>query len=41
VEPHAIEAFTRKTRQDHDFRIDLEHLTIPGLCSSCVEAPVV
>jgi len=41
VEPDAIEAFTRKIREDYGFQIDLEHLTIPGLCATCAEAPMV
>ena len=39
VEPRAIESFATKTREEYDFEIDLEHLTIPGLCSECAKAP--
>ena len=41
VEPDAMQAFTRQTGEDYGFQIDLEHLTIPGLCSTCTEAPMV
>ena len=35
VEPEAIEAFATKMRQEYDFELDLEHLSIPGLCREC------
>ena len=35
VEPEAIEAFAAAMRERYGFAIDLEHLSIPGLCSEC------
>jgi len=35
VEPEAIEVFAAQMRDAHGFKIDLEHLTIPGLCQAC------
>ena len=35
VEPHAIEAFATRMREEHGFEVDLEHLSIPGRCQAC------
>ena len=35
VEPEAIETFAARMREAYDFEIDLEHLSIPGLCQAC------
>jgi Fur family ferric uptake transcriptional regulator len=35
VEPEAIEAFAMKMKEEHNFAIDLDHLSIPGLCHHC------
>jgi len=37
VEPEAIEPLARRIREAHGFEIDLEHLSIPGLCRACAE----
>jgi Fur family ferric uptake transcriptional regulator len=35
VEPEAIEPFVTQMREERGFEIDLEHLSIPGLCAAC------
>lgn len=35
VELQAIEAFAKRMEKDYDFEIDLEHLSISGLCRQC------
>lgn len=35
VEPQAIEAFAEKVKVEYGFEIDLEHLSVPGLCQGC------
>ena len=40
VEPRAIGSFATRMREQYDFEIDLEHLSIPGLCRECARAPV-
>jgi Fur family ferric uptake transcriptional regulator len=35
VEPQAIEAFATTMEEAYSFQIDLEHLSIPGLCQAC------
>jgi Fur family ferric uptake transcriptional regulator len=40
VEPRAIESFAAGMKKQYDFEIDLEHLSIPGLCQDCTEAPL-
>jgi Fur family ferric uptake transcriptional regulator len=35
VEPEAIDAFAARMKEAYDFEIDLEHLSIPGLCREC------
>lgn len=35
VEPEAIERFAAQMRDAHGFEIDLEHLSVPGLCRAC------
>ncbi|MGD2105041.1 MAG: Fur family transcriptional regulator [Anaerolineae bacterium] len=36
VEPEAIEVFAAELREAHGFEIDLEHLSVPGLCRDCL-----
>jgi Fur family ferric uptake transcriptional regulator len=38
VEPGAIKAFATRMRDAHDFEIDPEHLSIPGLCQACSQS---
>jgi Fur family ferric uptake transcriptional regulator len=38
VEPRAIEAFAERMVEEHGFEIDLEHLSIPGLCQECLDS---
>lgn len=40
MEPQAIESFATRMRAHHGFQIDLEHLSIPGLCWECAATPV-
>jgi Fur family ferric uptake transcriptional regulator len=40
VEPRAIESFATGMKEQYDFEIDLEHLSIPGLCRECARTPV-
>ncbi len=35
VEPEALEAFAGRIREAYGFEIDLEHLSVPGLCEAC------
>jgi Fur family ferric uptake transcriptional regulator len=35
VEPEAIQAFVVRMREAYGFEVDLEHLSIPGLCQAC------
>lgn len=35
VEPDAIDSFAARMREEHGFQIDLEHLSVPGLCEAC------
>lgn len=35
VEPEAVEAFALKMRDAYGFEIDLQHLSVPGLCRKC------
>lgn len=37
VEPEAIEAFARTMEETYSFELDLEHLSIPGLCQECAD----
>jgi Fur family ferric uptake transcriptional regulator len=37
VEPRAIEAFAASMNEEYGFRLDLEHLSIPGLCQACAD----
>jgi Fur family ferric uptake transcriptional regulator len=37
VEPEALEAFAGRIRETYSFEIDLEHLSIPGLCQECAD----
>jgi Fur family ferric uptake transcriptional regulator len=37
VEPGAIQAFAARMRAAYGFEIDLDHLSIPGLCQDCSE----
>ena len=39
-EPRAIESFATRMKEEYDFEIDVEHLSIPGLCRECARAPV-
>jgi Fur family ferric uptake transcriptional regulator len=41
VETQAIEAFARRIEKGYDFGIDLEHLSIPGLCRECSHHGIV
>ena len=38
VGPGTIEPFAERMREEHGFEIDLEHLSIPGLCRDCARA---
>jgi Fur family ferric uptake transcriptional regulator len=40
VQPRAIESLAARMKEQHGFQIDLEHLSIPGLCRECATAPV-
>jgi Fur family ferric uptake transcriptional regulator len=40
VESRTIGSFATRMKEEYDFEIDLEHLSIPGLCRQCAEAPV-
>ncbi|MGD2176853.1 MAG: Fur family transcriptional regulator [Anaerolineae bacterium] len=40
AEPRAIESLATRMKEQYDFEIDLEHLSIPGLCRECVRARV-
>jgi Fur family ferric uptake transcriptional regulator len=40
VEPRTIEPFARRLKEEYDFEIDPEHLSIPGLCRECARAPL-
>ncbi len=35
VDPEAIEAFAIKIKEEYDFELDMEHLSVPGLCQEC------
>jgi len=35
VDPEAIEAFATRMREQHGFELDVEHLSVPGLCETC------
>lgn len=35
VEPQAIAAFAATMKEKYGFTLDLEHLTVPGLCQEC------
>ena len=37
VEPASLEAFANRIREAYGFEIDMEHLSIPGLCQACAE----
>ncbi len=36
VEPAAIESFAADVRDRYGFELDVEHLSVPGLCTACV-----
>jgi Fur family ferric uptake transcriptional regulator len=36
VEPEAIESFSVQMKERYGFELDLEHLSVPGLCEACV-----
>ena len=36
VEPEAIECFARKLKREYSFRLDVDHLSVPGLCGDCI-----
>ncbi len=36
VEPEAIEAFATQIEDQHGFELDVEHLSVPGLCETCL-----
>jgi Fur family ferric uptake transcriptional regulator len=38
VEPGAIEGFAARMRDAYGFEIDMEQLSIPGLCQACSES---
>jgi Fur family ferric uptake transcriptional regulator len=38
IETGPAQALVERARAEHGFEIDLEHLTIPGLCGSCQSA---
>jgi len=38
VGPKAIESFAQRMREEQGFEIDLEQLSIPGLCHECAPA---
>lgn len=38
VEPGAIKDFAMRMRDAYGFEIDLEHLSVPGLCQACFES---
>ena len=38
VEPAAIEPFAARMREERGFEIDLEHLSVPGLCEACSDS---
>lgn len=35
VEPEATESFARKLKREYGFKLDVEHLSVPGLCEGC------
>ncbi len=35
VEPEAIEPFATQMKERYGFELDVEHLSIPGLCEAC------
>jgi Fur family ferric uptake transcriptional regulator len=37
VEPEALEVCASRMRETYGFEIDLEHLSIPGLCETCAD----
>jgi Fur family ferric uptake transcriptional regulator len=37
VQPQAIEAFAKRMREEYGFEIDLDQLSIPGLCQECLD----
>jgi Fur family ferric uptake transcriptional regulator len=41
VEPRAIEPFATRMKEQYGFEIDLEHLSILGLCRDCTKASVL
>jgi Fur family ferric uptake transcriptional regulator len=38
VQPQAIAAFAQEVKDGYGFEIDLEHLSIPGLCQECLDS---
>ena len=36
VEPEAIEAFATQIKDQYEFELDVEHLSVPGLCETCL-----
>ena len=36
VEPEAIDAFATQIKDQYGFELDVEHLSVPGLCETCL-----
>lgn len=36
VEPEAIETFATQIKDQYGFELDVEHLSVPGLCETCL-----